>query len=161
MAIAPYNECYYLDGSYNGIYPNTPMFFKDETLQELGFNIIRSLCDFYANLDEELRSAVTGVTLMNEPAHMISDDAEVMLQWLKSAVNIFRDQVVTSYSPHPDLFVNLIASCMSDQDMLDFMVSTFSAEELNSWAILDVHVYYAWSGADAGCTVRFGYLSVQ
>ena len=35
--------------------------------------------------------------------------------------------------------------------MIKLMTSTFSKEELNSWAILDVHHYFAWGGS-SGCT---------
>jgi aryl-phospho-beta-D-glucosidase BglC (GH1 family) len=141
------------DGSYNGVYPNTPMFFKDEALQQQGFDIIAALCDFYISLDDSLRATVTGVTLMNEPAHLIQDDSDAMIAWMKSAVEIFREKIVKPYDHHPALFVNLIGTSISDQGMLDFMVETFSATELSEWAILDVHVYYAWSGGDSGCTV--------
>lgn len=38
--------------------------------------------------------------------------------------------------------------------MLSFMVDTFSESELATWAVLDVHLYYAWDSTHAGCMVR-------
>lgn len=164
-------------GSYSGIFPNTPMFFKDPSLQSQGLEIINNLCDFYSSLEEAVRKSVGGVTLMNEPAHMLPDDGATMQVWLAQAVDIYRERVVSEFpADHPLLYVNLISTCMSDQgampipfiitsyyntgilcvfhlDMLSFMVNTFSADELKQWAILDVHVYYAWDGSHAGCTV--------
>jgi len=141
------------DGSYNGVYPNTPMFFKEDSLQQQGLDIINALCDLYLGLEDSLRPVVSGVTLMNEPAHLIPEDSDAMVAWLKSAVDVFRQRLVVPGGAHPSLFVNLIGTSISDADMLEFMLSTFSAEELSSWAILDVHVYYAWSGGDSGCMV--------
>lgn len=38
-------------------------------------------------------------------------------------------------------------------DMLSFMINTFSAAELATWAVLDVHTYYAWDSSHSGCMV--------
>jgi aryl-phospho-beta-D-glucosidase BglC (GH1 family) len=103
-------------GSYSGIYPNTPMFFKDAALQDQGYEIINNLCNYYDTLDESLRKSIVGVTLMNEPAHLIPEDGATMLAWLAKAVDIYRQRIVAVYaSDHPLLFVNLIATCISDQ----------------------------------------------
>ena len=52
----------------------------------------------------------------------------------------------------PKLFVQLIGTAgISDDTIIDFMLTTFSAEELSEWAVLDVHHYYAWSGEVMGC----------
>jgi len=137
-------------GSYNGIYPNTPVFFKNESLQDMGFEIIHNLCNFYQSLETDVRSSIMGITLMNEPAHIMPEDKNTMELWLANAIDIFR-QRIANQSPHPLLFVNLIGSCMSDNDMLEFMVKTFTQQELEQWAVLDVHVYYAWDGSRSGC----------
>lgn len=74
------------DGSYNGIFPNTPMFFKEESLMNQGFDVIANMLDYYDALEEELKSVVTGITLMNEPAHMLPADGQTMQWWLSQVM---------------------------------------------------------------------------
>jgi hypothetical protein len=74
---------------------------------------------------------------------------------MNKAVDLFRQRLVASFpDTHPLLYVNLIGTAVSDQQITDFMVSSFSAEELAAWAILDTHVYYAWNAGLSGCSVR-------
>jgi len=76
---------------------------------------------------------------------------------MDKAVDLFRQRVVVpaaSPSAHPQLYMNLIGTAVSDQQITDFMVTSFSPEELSAWAILDTHVYYAWNAGLSGCTVR-------
>lgn len=144
------------DGSYNGVFPNEPMFFKQIELMQMGDQILANMFAFYNNLAPELKNSVTGFTLLNEPAHMVPDDAQTMLSWLGSAADAYRTAVVSPCQaaniPVPLLYVNLIATSVPEPEMLDFMVETFSSAELASWAVLDIHVYYAWDGSRAGCT---------
>ena len=113
--------CYaYTAGSYNGIYPNPPVFFKDPSLLTQGHEIIQNLCDYYSSLEEGLRGAISGVTLMNEPAHLLPEDSAVMLRWLSVAVDMYRHQVVARYEDHPLLFVNLIGTSVSDQGVIGY-----------------------------------------
>jgi hypothetical protein len=136
------------------VFPNAPLFFKDESLQLMGLDIVTNLCNFYNALDQDLKEAVVGVTLMNEPAHLMWEDGSTMLTWLEDAVEIYRDLIVSpSPSTHPLLFNNLISTSVSNDQMLDFMVRTFTEEERKTWAILDIHVYYAWDGSLSGCMV--------
>ncbi len=144
---------YDIDGSYSGIFPKTPLFFNDTNAMKLGYDIVNNLCDFFVALPFDLQSVVTGVTLMNEPAHLIPQYSTVMLNWLAGAIDIYRTKVVSKFTAYPKLYVNLIETSVSPSEMLEFMVSTFNAEELNSWAILDVHRYFAWDGSASGCMV--------
>ncbi|GMH95071.1 hypothetical protein TrST_g1564 [Triparma strigata] len=145
------------EGSYSGIFPSTPMFWDDEDLMDLGYSIIESLCDFYLGLDKDLQDSVTGITLLNEPAHNMDIDMyeSVMTNWLAGAIDIYRKKIVEGGSDDvesvPKLFVNLIETAMSDQNMLDFFHSTFSPKELQNWAVLDIHHYFAWDGGHNGC----------
>ena len=133
------------------------MFWDDEDLMDLGHSIIESLCDFYLGLDKDLQDSVTGITLLNEPAHNMDIDMyeSVMTNWLAGAIDIYRKKIVEGGSDDvesvPKLFVNLIGTAMSDQNMLDFFHSTFSPEELQNWAVLDIHHYFAWDGGHNGC----------
>mmetsp|Transcript_15951 Transcript_15951/g.26731 ORF Transcript_15951/g.26731 Transcript_15951/m.26731 type:complete len:440 (-) Transcript_15951:290-1609(-) len=141
-------------GSYSGIFPSEPMFFSDAALQEQGFDVLNSMFDFYAGLDSKLQASVIGMTLMNEPAHSMPQDGETMLAWMDKAVDLFRQRIVVAYpDTHPQLYMNLIGTALSDSQITDFMVTAFSADELSAWAILDTHVYYAWNAGLSGCTL--------
>lgn len=140
-------------GSYSGIFPSDPLFFSNSTLQEQGYEVLNNMFDFYSSLDKNLQEAVSGMTLMNEPAHSMPQDGNSMLAWMGEAVDLFRQRIVAVYpDTHPLLYVNLIGTAVSDQQITDFMVSSFSADELSSWAILDTHVYYAWNAGLSGCS---------
>lgn len=143
---------YILDGSFNGVYPNTALFFKEQYLQEQGFDIINNMFLFYNSLDDDVRRIVTGVTLMNEPCQAMPEDKDTMVWWMGVAASMFRASVVEKHpGDHPNLYMNLIGSCIPDEESLSFMINTFSKDELNQWAILDVHTYYAWAGSLSGC----------
>lgn len=142
-------------GSYSGIFPSTPMFWDDEELQQQGLDIVTNMMDFYDNLDEETRAGIVGMTLMNEPAHNMADKADLMTEWIANASDIFRERIVkvrgAASLPFPKLYVNLIETSIQPQAIVDFFLDTFSADELASWAILDIHHYFAWDGGHNGC----------
>jgi hypothetical protein len=52
--------------------------------------------------------------------------------------------------------VNLIETAISPADMITFMHSAFSDEELATWAVLDVHHYFAWDSGHSGCDENSG-----
>ena len=54
-------------------------------------------------------------------------------------------------SAAPKLYVQLISTCVSDAAILEFMLGAFTADELATWAVLDLHHYYAWSWTVSGC----------
>jgi len=142
-------------GSYSGIFPSTPMFWEDEELQQQGLDIVSNMCDFYLGLNEETRAGIIGMTLMNEPAHNLDGKGQQMTEWMSKAVDIFREKVVKTREvaslPFPKLYLNFIETSLQPQEMVDFFLANFSEEELASWAILDVHHYFAWDGGHNGC----------
>lgn len=73
---------------------------------------------------------------------------------------MYKERVVsvreTAGKPVPLLFVNLIGTSISDSEITDFMINNFSADELANWAVLDIHVYYAWNYDLSGCTDKWG-----
>ena len=82
-------------GSYSGIFPEEPMFWKDEGLQSSGLTIVQNLCDFYNTLDKDIKQGVTGITIMNEPAHGLSNEESLTMQsWLPKAIDIYRQNVI-------------------------------------------------------------------
>ena len=70
-------------GSYSGIFPSDPMFFSDPNLQQQGYDVLNNMCDFYSGLESNLQDVVTGMTLMNEPAHSMPQDGETMVRQRK------------------------------------------------------------------------------
>ena len=136
-------------GSYNGVFPSPPAFWDDPTLMTIGRGVVREMLRWYLALPETSRAAVGGFTLLNEPAHLLPDKRDVMLDWLAGAVADFRALVVdpaqrVGTSP-PRLFVNLIETCgLNVYNMAEWMARTFAADELQSWAVLDTHMYLAW-----------------
>ncbi len=141
------------NGSYNGVYPETPQFFLNDDLMQQGLDIVSELASFYLNLDATLRDHVVGVTLMNEPAHILSSDEGLTMQtWLGDAIGLWKEIVLTAVDVPPKMYVNLIETAISPEDMVTFMKNHFTQTELECWAILDVHHYFAWDSNHNGCT---------
>ena len=139
-------------GSYNGVFPSPPTFWDDPTLMTVGRGIVREMLRWYLALPETSRAAVGGVTLLNEPAHLLPDKRDVMLDWLTGAVADFRalvaDPAKQAGAQPPRLLVNLIDTCgLNVYNMAEWMARTFAADELRSWAVLDTHIYLAWEHA--------------
>ena len=139
-------------GSYNGVFPSPPAFWDDPKLMTIGRGVVREMLKWYLALPETSRTAIGGVTLLNEPAHLLPDKRDVMLDWLAGAVADFRALVVdpaeqAGVQP-PRLLVNLIDTCgLNVYNMAEWMARTFAADELRSWAVLDTHMYLAWAHA--------------
>lgn len=137
------------EGSYNGVFPSPPTFWDDPTLMTIGRGVVREMLRWYLALPETSRAAVGGFTLLNEPAHLLPDKRDVMLDWLAGAAADFRALVVDPAqrvgTRPPRLFVNLIETCgLNVYNMAEWMARTFAADELQSWAVLDTHMYLAW-----------------
>ena len=136
-------------GSYNGVFPSPPTFWDDPTLMTIGRGVVREMLRWYLALPETSRAAVGGFTLLNEPAHLLPDKRDVMLDWLAGAAADFRALVVDPArrvgARPPRLVVNLIETCgLNVYNMAEWMARTFAADELQSWAVLDTHMYLAW-----------------
>ena len=137
------------EGSYNGVFPSPPTFWDEPTLMTIGRGVVREMLRWYLALPETSRAAVGGFTLLNEPAHLLPDKRDVMLDWLAGAAADFRALVVDPAqrvgTRPPRLFVNLIETCgLNVYNMAEWMARTFAADELQSWAVLDTHMYLAW-----------------
>jgi hypothetical protein len=163
-------------GTYNGIYPNTPVFWWNNSrtgntsvaLTDAGQMIVKKMIDWIENdLDSAARSGVGGVTVMNEPGHILADklDSQVLLNWIAKAADTFRN------SHLPDrgvkLYVNLIATAIPGgnaafHDLVSpWWEKTFTDAERNIWAVLDIHNYEAWEpeceGHPASANISQGY----
>jgi hypothetical protein len=173
------------DGSYNGVYPKPPVFFEEPELMALGLKVVANLCAFYNRLPPYLQAAVSGVTLMNEPAHLLPSQSSEMVGWLADACGLFRTLVVAPAEaqaqaaaaaaasgaslaryaslpfgggvvPPPHLFVNFIETSLDRAEMVNFMATEFTLLERSRWAVLDVHHYLAWDPSAAACLDPYG-----
>ena len=132
-------------GSYNGVFPSPPTFWDDPTLMTIGRGVVREMLRWYLALPETSRAAVGGFTLLNEPAHLLPDKRDVMLDWLAGAAADFRALVVDPArrvgARPPRLVVNLIETCgLNVYNMAEWMARTFAADELQSGGPRHAHV---------------------
>mmetsp|Transcript_72800 Transcript_72800/g.200901 ORF Transcript_72800/g.200901 Transcript_72800/m.200901 type:complete len:527 (-) Transcript_72800:285-1865(-) len=159
-------------GTYNGIFPKDPMFWKANaklgngsvTLESTGLLITDAMIRWVEGMDEKTRSAIAGVTFMNEPAHInaylqgparFAEDQQV-LDWLAASAERFRR------SSLPGLGIRLYLQIL-DTGIRQFWSvvpawwrKTFSAEERSNWAVIDLHWYSAWSGEHCSGRVSDG-----
>jgi hypothetical protein len=149
-------------GTYNGVFPHPPMMFVRDDLRRTGLSVVRNMLNWYKNLPDDSRLAVHGITLLNEPGHKLPDQRTKVLSWLAQAIQVYRDEVVndgiSATERVPFLYVNLIETLdLNVADMAAWMRSQFTVRELEDWAVLDVHHYFAWTytgcmgGTNAGC----------
>jgi hypothetical protein len=168
------------DGTYNGVWPRKPAFWKHHarlgnkslSLSESGLLVAKALISWVEGLDEEAQSAVAGVTLMNEPAHMAAIDAfdpekafaseSDVLAWLEASSDLFRSSSLPQIGKK--LYVQIIETAFNDfsATVTPWWHQTFSSTERQSWAIIDRHWYAAWSNTCSGqVTEGGGYLCDQ
>lgn len=157
------------DGTYNGVWPNVPRFWLNRTrvprnplvpgipIKETGLWVVRALINWVEKLEGPARSAVQGLTLMNEPAHLSTmakkagkpwvEEQEV-LDWLRSAADLFRNSSLPAPEGGVRLYMNLIETAFEDfsKAIPKWWRETFTAEERKTWAVIDIHRYTAWSG---------------
>lgn len=136
-------------GTYNGVFPNPPTFWDTETLMTIGRGVTREMLRWYLALPDVSKNAISGLTLLNEPAHLLPDKKDIMLSWYAGAVDDYRKLVVApavaQNKAPPNLLVNFIDTCgMNVYNMAEWMAGNFQPEELKTWAVLDTHMYLAW-----------------
>ena len=141
-------------GTYNGVFPREPRFWDDDNLKIIGRGVLREMMRWYVELPEDLKKAVAGFTLLNEPAHLMPEKKEEMLAWYEGAVQDYKNILVAANNaanlPVPKLYVNMI-----DTSGVDFiqhaalMRNLFTPAELAEWAVIDIHQYLAWE--HSGC----------
>jgi len=127
-----------------------PTFRDDPKVMAVGRGIVRRMLHWYAALPPDLKAAVGGFTLLNEPAHLMPKKKDVMLGWMGDVIGDYRALVAgpnaAAGEKVPKLYVNLIeTSGLHVRDMAAFMQRTFSAAELGDWAAMDLHMYLAWA----------------
>jgi hypothetical protein len=55
------------DGTYNGVYPEDPIFFQNSTATTKGLTVVENMLSWYTKLPADLQTTVHGFTLLNEP----------------------------------------------------------------------------------------------
>lgn len=157
------------DGTYNGVWPQAPVFWKQNVtgkngsvaMREIGLWVARALIKWVEGLDAAAQAAVGGLTLMNEPAHLSSghkwaSEGEV-LHWLEQAAAAFRASSLPGRGVK--LYVNVIETAFKDFSgtVGPWWAKTFSEAEQQQWAVMDRHWYTAWAGDScSGRTVSGG-----
>jgi hypothetical protein len=148
------------DGTYNGIWPHPPAFWKDHShinqhsdskvpLRVIGAWITSALIKWVEGLDSHTRSGIRGLTLMNEPAHMNAmksyANEEDVLQWLGSTADVYRKSKLPSQGIR--LYVNLIDTAFKhfEWTAVPWFKKTFTQHERTTWVVADTHFYTAWS----------------
>eukprot|EP00403_Amphidinium_massartii_P046578 CAMPEP_0178464560 /NCGR_PEP_ID=MMETSP0689_2-20121128/50904_1 /TAXON_ID=160604 /ORGANISM="Amphidinium massartii, Strain CS-259" /LENGTH=512 /DNA_ID=CAMNT_0020091463 /DNA_START=56 /DNA_END=1594 /DNA_ORIENTATION=+ len=147
-------------GTYNGIYPHDPVFWKENSrigntsvsFTEAGHLIVSSLIHWVEGLDASARQGVGGITVMNEPAHLLAGevDPEKVLHWLAVSADIFRKSRLPARGVK--LYMNVIETAFDDFDALvaPWWTETFTEAERNVWAVMDLHHYLAWTSECKG-----------
>jgi hypothetical protein len=164
------------DGTYNGVWPNKPAFWQHNaklgnrsvSLSQAGLWVAKALISWVESLDEQEQSAVAGVTLMNEPAHLAAIDTPTfasesdVLAWLAASSDIFRNSSLPQKGKK--LYVQIIETAFKNfgGTVIPWWNRTFSETEQKSWAVIDRHWYAAWSNTCSGqVTEGGGYLCDQ
>lgn len=147
------------DGTYNGIWPNRPMFWTESVnssdgkavpLTEVGQRVVQGMVSWLEQLDDDALNAVRGVTIMNEPAHLSAGKdwatEEGTLAWLKEASETFRASKLPDKGVR--LYMNVIETAFKDftATVKPWFENTFTKKERSSWAVMDKHFYTAWGG---------------
>lgn len=132
-------------------------------LRDLGVEIAKKLFEWVAALPEKERSAVMGVSPMNEPAHLSWGSGEWasvqdVLEWYGEVGALFRASGLGDEGVK--LYVQLIDTAFPMQNSTqeghhaflkvsgDWFHKTFTEAEQKSWAVMDNHWYAAWSGQE-------------
>lgn len=151
-------------GTYNGIWPMWPAFWKGVSklgnhseqggfLKDAGLWICSALIRWVEGLNPQLQQSVLGMTFMNEPAHQAAKQRELgeafaeeseVWEWLAKSSDLFRRSTLPAKGMR--LYVNLIDSAFEDHNsMQSWFTDTFTLAERQQWAVIDIHWYSAWS----------------
>jgi len=161
------------EGTFNGIWPEKPQFWKSNsrvgntaaTLRNAGVQIAAKLFEWVKNLPPKERSAVVGVSPMNEPAHLSWGEAEWgsyedVFSWYAEVGGHFK---VSGLGKDVKLYVQLINTAFPDWGVnflnttKDWWNGVFTEDEQKTFAVMDHHWYSAWSGVEcSGRTVEGG-----
>jgi len=142
------------DGTYNGIYPNKCTFYSEDSSRQLGLDVVSNMMQWWEDLPTNLKAAVHGFTVLNEPGlGMVYDlpgGNTTIVSWLKEAVQVFEGYALEGAAEGvepPLLYLNLHESAFPG-DALPQMAEVYQNLGLSgkNWAVFDVHHYFSWGG---------------
>lgn len=155
------------DGTYNGVFPNDPIFFTDTGASKLGLEVVANMMEWWVGLPPSLKAVVHGFTVLNEPGlGLVGGTREgvtplpggntSIVAWLKEAVDVFSNVALNADVAPPLLYMNLHEAAFPESkhttSSIEQMASAYQEMGLSgkSWAVYDVHHYFAWSGVGNG-----------
>jgi len=156
------------DATYSGVWPLPPKFWignarvgkSGHPLREAGLLIVDAFIQWVESLGEVELSAVGGLTLLNEPAHMSRRDEargeaftkgeKQVMEWVAEAASAFRHSSLPARGVK--LYVSMTDSAFQFywDTVPAWWARTFSRQERHSWAVFDVHFYDAWTPKCSG-----------
>lgn len=148
-------------GTYNGVWPQKPAFWKNKTLightelSQVGLWIVGAAVGWLEHLNDEAKSGLVGLTVMNEPAHLNSGEnfasEDDVLRWLADAAQVFRISKLPREGKK--LYMQMIDTAFKNftATVVPWFHKTFSDTERSSWVVADQHWYVAW---DSQCDIR-------
>lgn len=124
-------------------------------LRDVGVKVAQKLIHWVESLPELERSAVAGISPMNEPAHLSWGTAdwgthEDVLPWYAEVAGHFKNSQLPNQGVK--LYVQLINTAFPNwgNDFIETIKpwydGLFTAEEQQHWAVMDHHWYSAWTG---------------
>jgi len=151
------------EGTFNGVWPEKPAMWRESPtfgnrairLRDVGVKVAQKLIHWVESLPELERSAVAGISPMNEPAHLSWGTAdwgthEDVLPWYAEVAGHFKNSQLPNQGVK--LYVQLINTAFPNwgNDFIETIKpwydGLFTAEEQQHWAVMDHHWYSAWTG---------------
>ncbi|CAE7281280.1 EXG1 [Symbiodinium natans] len=149
------------DGTYNGIYPSKPVFWRESvqlgsspriSLQEAGLLIVEAAIKWIEGLDDDVKKAVYGLSPMNEPAHLAGFQnptfahPDEVLVWLAEATDLFKNSKLVDQGMK--MYMQVIETAFPGGSFNSMVPSwwknTTSKKDRETWAVFDMHWYTAW-----------------
>lgn len=158
------------DGTYSGIWPLRPQFWQGNakvgngtvSLRSVGNLIAQKFIDWVETLDDLVDGGhIRGLCFMNEPAHMSFgknwvNDQEDIIKFLDSYSHSFRQSSLPARKVR--LYIQVIDTGFANWTRVpEWYHGSFSKEERFSWAVISLHFYTAWGGAQGSRIPGTGY----
>eukprot|EP00448_Togula_jolla_P010536 CAMPEP_0170597624 /NCGR_PEP_ID=MMETSP0224-20130122/15806_1 /TAXON_ID=285029 /ORGANISM="Togula jolla, Strain CCCM 725" /LENGTH=564 /DNA_ID=CAMNT_0010922107 /DNA_START=173 /DNA_END=1867 /DNA_ORIENTATION=- len=148
------------DGTYSGIWPLPPKFWKekvkvgkgDVALRQVGLWLNDALVRWVESLDDLLeKGTIWGLCMINEPAHLSAPEGhswateDDVLSYIEAYTEFFRKSTLPSRGVR--LYVQIIETAFDNFNarVPDWYHATFSDEERGTWAVMARHYYTAWN----------------
>eukprot|EP00933_Yihiella_yeosuensis_P077991 TRINITY_DN8906_c1_g1_i1.p1 TRINITY_DN8906_c1_g1~~TRINITY_DN8906_c1_g1_i1.p1 ORF type:complete len:295 (-),score=59.49 TRINITY_DN8906_c1_g1_i1:142-1026(-) len=159
-------------GTYSGVWPLPPKFWQEKVafgdsstgkvnLTDAGLLVAQGMINWVAGLNKTEKSAVEGLTMMNEPGHLSAwadwASEDQILTWLEKSAELFRASSLPQNGIK--LYMQIIETAFKDftGTVGPWWKEKFTWDERHKWAVMDRHFYTAWSGETcSGRTIAGG-----